>query len=67
MRLAAAEHVEGPVAELDELIERLRLRAIVGNLREREARVVDAGGACTWRRCMMRSAPDTAAAAAARR
>ena len=44
MRLAAAEHVEGPVAELNELIDRLRLAAIIGDLREREARVLDAGG-----------------------
>ena len=42
MRLAAAEDVEGPVAELDELVDGLRLRAVVGDLDEREAGVLDA-------------------------
>ena len=44
MRLAAPEHVERPVAEFDELIDRLRLRSIVGDLRKRERRILDAGG-----------------------
>ena len=41
VRLAAAQHVEGPVAELDELIERRRLGLVVRDLGEREARVFD--------------------------
>ena len=41
MRLAATEDVEGPVPELDELVDGLRLRAVVRDLDEREAGVFD--------------------------
>ena len=43
VRLTAAQNVERPVAELDELIDGLRLRPIVGDFGEREVRVLDAG------------------------
>ena len=43
MRVAAAEHVEGPVAELDELVDGLRRGPVVGDFLEREAGVLDAG------------------------
>ena len=57
MRLAAPQHVERPVAELDELVDRLRLRPIVGDFRKREVDVSSMpAAACGWRRCMIRSA-----------
>src|SRR5262249_15413477 len=44
MRVAASEHVERPVAEFDDLIDRLRLRSIIRHLGEREVRILDARG-----------------------
>ena len=44
VRLAAPEHAEREVAELDELVDRLRPSAIVGHLGKRERRIVDPGG-----------------------
>ena len=42
MRLAAPQDVERPVAELDELIDRLRGGSKLGHLRKRERRILDA-------------------------
>src|SRR5262249_3490939 len=44
MRFAAPEDVECPVAEFDELIDRLRLRSVVGHFGKRERRIRAAGG-----------------------
>ena len=41
VRVAAPQDVEGPVAKLDELIERRRLCPVVGDFHEREAGVLD--------------------------
>jgi hypothetical protein len=43
LRLADADDVELPVAVFDELVDRLRLRAIVADFDERERGVLDAG------------------------
>ena len=42
VRVATSENVERPVAKLDELVDGRRLRPVVGDFREREARVLDA-------------------------
>jgi hypothetical protein len=44
MRLAAPEHAERKVAELDELVDGLRLAAIGGHLGKRERRILNPGG-----------------------
>jgi hypothetical protein len=44
VRVAAPEDVERPVAEFDELIDRLRLRSVVGHFRKRKIRILDARG-----------------------
>jgi len=44
MRLAAPEHVECPVAEFDELVDRPRDRPVVGHFGKRKRRILNARG-----------------------